>query len=346
MLTRRAIFGSLVSIGGMPAASAEPALPVDEWRSFKSRFVSDDGRIVDNGNGGVSHSEGQGWGLLFAVAAEDQASFDLILGWTARVLRRPSDSLHAWRYLPDGTPPVPDLNNATDGDLFIACALIRAGRAWGRPDHLRAAAAIGHDILRLLVRRVGPLTVLLPGVQGFESKDTVVVNPSYYAFPMITEVANLVPSSQWDRLKADGRALIERGRFGRRALPPDWLQIRKLDIGLAPAPGWPPRFSYDAVRVPLWWLWQRLPAGPALESVRQFWSPTPANKVPAWVDLETDEVASYPATLGIIAIMHLIRLGMDNSGAQNTISVATATNYYDAALIMLSRIAERDMDRN
>jgi endoglucanase len=280
---------------------------------------------------------------MFAAAAQDQASFDLILGWTTRVLRRPHDALHAWRYVPNGQPSVPDLNNATDGDFFIATALIQAGRMWARHDHLLAAAAIGHDILRLLIRQVGPFTVLLPGVQGFETRDAVIVNPSYYAFPMMAALAAIVPSQRWEHLQRDGRALIEQGRFGPLALPPDWLQIGKASAALSPAVGWPPRFSYDAVRVPLWWLWQRLPVGPAIQAVRQFWSAPPPDAVPAWINLETNEVAPYPATPGIVAIMRLMRLMTGGPDGRRAPSLADATNYYDAALILLSRIAEQEI---
>ena len=37
----------------------DPAL----WQGYKARFLAPEGRIVDNGNGGVSHSEGQGYGI-------------------------------------------------------------------------------------------------------------------------------------------------------------------------------------------------------------------------------------------------------------------------------------------
>jgi endoglucanase len=343
VLNRRALLGGLAASGMIVKSRADSAHVDDEWRSFKSRFLSQDGRIIDTGNGGESHSEGQGWGLLFAVAAQDQASFDLILDWTARTLRRPNDTLHAWRYVPKDQPSVRDLNNAIDGDMFIATALSRAGRLWGRPDLLLAAAAIGRDILRLLIRQIGPFMVLLPGIEGFDSTDAIVVNPSYYAFPMMTELAKIVPSPQWERLQADGRTLIEQGRFGRWSLPPDWLRIGKTDAALSPAPGWPPRFSYDAIRVPLWWIWQRLPAGPAIRSVEEFWSAPPPNVAPAWVDLKTNDVAPYGATLGTLAIMRLMRLAAGGPAELSGPVVSNSTNYYDASLILLSHIAEQEI---
>jgi endo-1,4-beta-D-glucanase Y len=341
-LHRRALLGGFVASGTIATSRADPMRHADEWQSFKSRFLSKDGRIIDTGNGGESHSEGQGWGLLFAVTAQDQASFDLILDWTARVLRRPNDALHAWRYVPKDQRPVQDLNNAVDGDMFIATALIRAGRLWGRPDHLLTAAAIGRDILRLMVRSVGAFMVMLPGIEGFETADEIIVNPSYYAFPMMSELAKIVPSQLWDRLQRDGRTLIERGRFGRWSLPPDWLRIGKADTALSPAPGWPPRFSYDAVRVPLWWIWQKLPAGPAIRSLGQFWSAPPLNVVPAWVDLKTNDVAPYAATPGIIALLRLVRLAAGEPTEPRGPTISDSVDYYNASLILLSQIAEQE----
>jgi endoglucanase len=336
---RRDLLGAVAWLGGSAQIAAEPVIPKTEWDAFVSRFVSDDGRVVDTGNDGVSHSEGQGWGMLFAIAANDRVTFDRMLAWTARTLRRPSDALHAWRFVPNDKPSVKDLNNALDGDLFIAAALARAGRLWGRPDHLRAAAAIGRDILRLLVRNIGPLTVLLPGIEGFENREAIILNPSYYAFPMITEIARLVPSSQWDRIQKDARTLIEQARFGAWSLPPDWLSIAKADGARSPAPNWPPRFSFDAVRVPLWWVWQRLPFGPAMQSIERVWTSWPPEAVPAWVDLETNSVAQFPATPGMAAIMRLTRIAGGHAVDDVPASVASVTEYYDAALILLARLA-------
>ena len=343
-LKRRAFLGSFtLSATSQRGLAYSPISFPGEWHSFKSRFLSKDGRIVDTGNGGISHSEGQGWGLLFAVAAQDQESFDLILNWTAQNLRRSTDALHAWRYVPLDQPPVKDANNAADGDMFIATALIRAGRLWGRPDHLLAAAAIGRDILRLLVKNVGPFTVLLPGLDGFETKTAIVINPSYYAFPMMSELAKVVPSGQWDRLQQDGRTLIEKGRFGRWLLPPDWLRIAKKDANLSLAPEFPPRFSYDAIRVPLWWVWQKLPPGPAIQAIDAFWRETPSNVIPAWVDLRTNEAAPYQATPGVVAISRLVRLACSGQASTDAIVVSDSKSYYDASLVLLSHLAEREM---
>lgn len=169
-LSRRGALAGAAAALAAPthSALAMPALPDDlhEWEAFKRRFLDPSGRVIDTGNGGCSHTEGQGWGMLFAVAFDDPDTFDLLYGWTSRHLRRGYDALHSWRYQPNAPVPVADRNNATDGDISIAAALWRASRRWNRPDCARVAASMARDILALLVTRAGPRTVLLPGVRA------------------------------------------------------------------------------------------------------------------------------------------------------------------------------------
>ncbi len=335
MPSRRTVV--LAPLAGL-ATLAPEAAPA-EWDAFKARFLHPDGRIVDTGNGGVSHTEGQGWGLLFAVAFDDPAAFKAILDWTTRTLRRSRDALHSWRYVPGAANRVADTNNATDGDLFIAMALSRAARRWSCPDHAATAAAIVRDILRLLVRRAGPWTLLLPGVQGFETEQAFTLNPSYYAFPALQELAVRTQHPLWDDVRSDGLALMRDGRFGRWMLPPDWLQISRTDGTLEPAGKWPPRFSYDAVRVPLYLSWAGQTPADVGEAFRTYWDQQiPA--LPAWVDLITGAVAPYAAPPGMQAVGTLLNTPATVLELPVEFpSVAAAPDYYSAALTLLVRIA-------
>ncbi len=319
--------------------------PIDraDWQDFRARFLAADGRVIDTGNGGVSHSEGQGYGLLFAQYADDQASFDRILAWTRTNLGCRGDALHAWRYQPFVPQKVADRNNATDGDLLIALALSRAAARWGRPDHARAAAAIGADVLRLLVCQAGGRWLLLPGAAGFRTGGGVIVNPSYYVFPALAALASLVPSPVWDGLQRDGLGLIGQGRFGRWALPPDWLAVGS-DGSLAPATGWPARFSFDAIRVPLNLAWAGAEGVPAQTAFAAYWSGFGGALPPAWVDLQTGALAPYPAPLGFQAVSRLIWPATTAvaTGRGGFPPVALARDYYSAALILLSRVASRE----
>ena len=68
------------------------------WTAWKARFVTDAGRVVDTGNQGISHSEGQGFGMLLAVAANDRPTFERIWGWTRANRMVRDDQLLAWRW--------------------------------------------------------------------------------------------------------------------------------------------------------------------------------------------------------------------------------------------------------
>lgn len=48
------------------------------WAQYKHRFLLPEGRIIDTGNHNVSHSEGQGFGMLLAVYNNDRPTFDLL----------------------------------------------------------------------------------------------------------------------------------------------------------------------------------------------------------------------------------------------------------------------------
>jgi endoglucanase len=321
------------------ASPRTAAASTEAWTRFRDRFVTADGRVLDTGNGGVSHSEGQGWGLLLAVAFDDRATFRLLHGWTRRMLARPSDALSAWRYRPGHVPPVDDPNNATDGDLYIAWALARAGRRWGDPALTAAAATIARDLLRLLTREVagGRWLVLLPGVAGFEDARRTVLNPSYMVFPAYGALDQVLPDPRWARLTADGLSLLRHARFGRWGLPPDWLAVGRGDGALAPAEGWPPRFSFDAVRVPLLLAWAGRRQEPAAQAALRFWTDPSFAAPPAWADLRTDAVAGYPASGGVAAIASLV------AGRPFVAALAPSDDYYASALKMLAGVAVNDI---
>jgi endoglucanase len=310
-----------------------------DWEAFRDRFILPDGRVVDTGNGDISHTEGQGWGLLFAEYFDDAGTFDRILAWTSRVLRRPDDALHAWRYRPGDAHPVSDTNNATDGDLFIAWALARAARRWGAMDHALAAGNIARDVLRLLTVRLDGRLVLLPGVNGFQRPAALVLNPSYYVFPAFAPLEALAPSPAWAELRGHGQWLIEQGRFGPWMLPPDWLLVSRASFDLAPAPPWPPRCSYDAIRVPLYLAWAGL-SGPAMGAFAAFYAPRDGALPPAWVNLQTQAEAPYAAPPGMLAVARIATAVSTASLAPIDFpAVAEAPDYYSAALILLARIA-------
>ena len=306
------------------------------WEQFRTRFIQADGRVVDTGNKGVSHTEGQGLGMLFAVTFNDRATFDRIWAWTSANLTRPGDALHAWRYVPGAPCPVADTNNASDGDIYIAGALVRAAVLWREPRYLSAAATITRDLLSLCVKEIGGRTVLLPGAYGFVKAGYAEVNLSYYVFPLLADLQGAFPSARLSRVIEDGRKLVAEAQFGRRRLPPDWLAVAS-NGALSVAPGRPARFSFDAIRVPLFAAWAGNAAAD-LGRFRAFWGAQPG-KAPAWVDLETDALAPYTACRGVAAIAAVVA-GCGGHAARPTMpGLAGDDDYYSAALNVLARVA-------
>ena len=112
------------------------------YRTFVERFVQADGRVIDYSTPAQqTTSEGQSYGLFFALVANDRATFDRLLGWTrtnlagnqfdAQNMRLPS---WQWGRKPDGSYGVLDPNSASDSDLWIAYDLLQAGRLWHDAD--------------------------------------------------------------------------------------------------------------------------------------------------------------------------------------------------------------------
>ena len=311
-----------------------------EWLSYKARFLGTTGRIVDTGNARVSHSEGQGWGMLLAEAYRDREAFGRIWRWTDSSLGREGTALHPWKWVPETATAVPDPNNASDGDLLIAWALERAGRRWREPELLDAARRIAVEIRAGLVTTTGGRTVLLPGSKGFVREDGVVVNLSYYVFPAFAALERLVPASEWSRVRQDGLDLIDDARFGRWGLPPDWLRLGKNGV-LQPAPEWPARFGYDAIRIPLYLVWGGFGKPERLAAFRAFWRQYKAAKQqPSWASLGDNTTASYPASSGFAAVAQLVEAVLTrrpSAGGPSLIS--ESDDYYSASLVLLANTA-------
>jgi endoglucanase len=333
-LSRRLVLGTGVCLSSLlfdGCVRADGAHGFD-WSQFKSTYLAPDGRIIDTGNGGVSHSEGQSYGLIFAQAADDHEAFGRIWSWTQANLKRPTDSLFAWRYDAAATPPVADHNNATDGDIMIAWALLRAGKQWRNADYLKASEDVRASILRILVKPIGKRSVLLPGVEGFDVGDNVIVNPSYYIWPALDAFEAEDGKSIWGDIIKGGQELLEGARFGASNLTPDWIEITPANT-VFPAVGHEPRFGFDAVRVPLYLAWTA--RSQLVEPFKTYWKLLLTNNsvIPAWIDLNTGTVANYPLSTGGLELARFV-VGL-SPGPPNK----SKQDYYSSALGHLTSLA-------
>ena len=185
----------------------------------------------------------------------------------------------------------------------------------------------------------------MPAVDGFDKPSALVVNPSYYLFPALRRFAAELPDQRWDRLWSDGVALFRSARFGSYGLPADWLSLTRDGRSVVLADAWPARYSFDAVRLPLYMMWAGLQNEPAVDAADTFWTKNGGPSAPAWTDLRTGAMAPYNLNSGMDAIRLLVRARHGLRSVELP-PVAHASDYYAGALTMLAHAAAWQADFN
>lgn len=226
------------------------------WENFKTRFISEGGRVIDPSTAALATtSEGQSYALLFALIANDRAQFAKILEWTENNLAEGdlTARLPAWLWgrRDNGSWGVMDANAASDADLWIAYALAEAGRLWMVPKYTALAQLIADRVLReetLVVQGLG--RVLLPGPVGFRPEPGVVrLNPSYLPIQLLRRFAELFPHPDWKLLLRTSVEVLHRS--APQGFAPDWV-IYRSDTGFQLDAESKGEGSYNAIRVYLW----------------------------------------------------------------------------------------------
>lgn len=318
------------------ALGVSQAGAADGWSTFKTRFMTADGRIQDTGNKNVSHTEGQGFAMLMAVWYNDRSGFDSLWRWTQNNLSNPANGLFYWKYIPGASDPVSDRNNASDGDVLIAWALLKAGNKWGDNGYLQASDRLQKAIIKRNVIVYAGRTIMLPGAQGFNKTSYVILNPSYFIFPAWRDFAARSHLQVWNKLISDGQQLLSGMRFGDSGLPLDWVALN-ADGSMAPATAWPPRFSYDAIRIPLYLHWYD-PQSLQLVPFQRFWMSFQRLQTPAWIDVMSNEKAPYNMAGGLLAVRDLT---LDDTGYLND-QLNSSEDYYSSSLHLLTWLALKD----
>lgn len=313
------------------------------WAGWQAAFLMPDGRVVDNGNGSISHSEGQGYGMLLAVIANDRRAFEKIYGWTRMNMMTRIDGLASWKWEPGKAPNITDPNNASDGDLLIAWALFEAAKRWSLPDWQNDAV----QLVTALDQKVGIRSalgrVMLPGVDGFTEahrhveEDGPVVNPSYWIFPALERLQRAAPKVDWEGYRAGGYTLIRAARFGSAGLSTEWVSLKQ---GMAaPAKGFPPKFSYNAVRIPLYLAWAKRDAKDLLQPYVAHY----VNNGGKVFEYDTVTNANGPemADPGYRTIFALAKCAYDGEQIPVGLRSVSFDRYYSATLHMLALAAAR-----
>lgn len=230
------------------AVFAAPAGAWELWDQFKATNLTPEGRVVDYSEAKlITTSEGQSYGMFFALVANDKKAFDEMFAWTEKNL---GENQPAWLWgIPDGTPngtgKILDTNNATDSDMWIAYCLIEAARIWNDPSYLPKADGYLAK-LKELVRDVPTVgKVILPGRVGFEEKGVITINPSYYPPHILRRFADYDP--YWlPVLEGSINAMV---RCSPSGVAPDWAKFDAQGRLVDPQKM---EGSYNAIRTYLW----------------------------------------------------------------------------------------------
>ncbi|KIH81805.1 cellulose synthase complex periplasmic endoglucanase BcsZ [Pseudomonas batumici] len=232
------------------------------WKNYAERFVQKDGRLLGSSmDPNQSSSEGQAYGMFFALVGNDPLTFETLWHWTRDNMAGANIAQNLpgwlWGLTSTGTWSVLDSNSASDADLWIAYALLEADRLWHKPEYRSDAQRILNNLDKTLVRTIPGLgKMLLPGPVGYEHPDQLWrFNASYMPIPLLRRFSRESPSGAWKEIAESTAKMIADKNMNRFGFVPDWVGYRGTDVNkgmfvvdkFTSAQG-----SYDAIRTYLW----------------------------------------------------------------------------------------------
>jgi len=320
-----------------PRGTAHPLWPL--WQAWSAAFLDFSGRVIDVPQARASHSEGQGYGMLLAAEFGDADAFRRMADWTHANLAIRPDNLLAWRWLPDTPERVPDLNNASDGDLFYAWALLRGAERFNAPDWRARAIGVAADLARKCVAsrpdRPGA-PILLPAEYGFLSESGIVFNPSYIMPRALRALSSATGDEQFGRIAETGLALM--AELAANGLVPDWLELTVA--GYRPAEGFSQHAGYEAIRVPLFLTWSGEHDHPALRRAANAMALAPEGVAGTVIDASTGSIIEVSPDPGYRAVAALASCAA-GGGIGAAIPPFTQNQpYYPATLHLFTMLAQ------
>ena len=219
---------------------------------FFERYVNGDGRVVRHDQDGDTVSEGQAYAMLIAAATGERERFDSVWNWAKKNLMQPNGLL-AWRWQ-DGK--VADPQPASDADLDAARALAVASHRFDDKRYSEEARALAKAIADHQVAYPGGGPALLVAGPWATGTSPYYINPSYHSPRAEQQLAKLTDDKRWPEMLVRQRQIVDAliGTGDKVTLPSDWATVADDgSVVAAPAPGKKdaPRYSYDAVRLPI-----------------------------------------------------------------------------------------------
>ncbi|ETW10658.1 cellulase [Roseivivax marinus] len=275
--------------------------------------------------------------MLLATIMGDRRTFERMDVWTRVNLGIRSDELLAWRWLPDTIEHVPDLNNASDGDLFRAWALLLASRRFEIPEYRELSGAIAFDLANSCIFTTEdgePL--LMPASEGFTTERGLIFNPCYSMPLAMTELAT---EFELPVLARAARNSVEIARqLADGGVVPDWVEIAQGELIE------PEGFSYDsgfeAMRLPLFLIWSGLGDHPAVKRYADAQARAPEGTVATVINRSSGDIVSTSREAGYKSIAALSACTANNRIGSEIPPYAENEPYYPSTLQLFAMIAQ------
>jgi endo-1,4-beta-D-glucanase Y len=182
---------------------------------------------------------------------------------------------------------------------------------------------------------------MLPAVTGFSEEDRPdgpIINLSYYVFPALARLPLVAPELDWTGIAQTGLDLLKVTRFGPSRLPSDWISARNGDF--KPADGFPPQFSYNSIRIPLYMIWAGIGDWEHYRDIYA-WAAKRRGSLNV-VDVKTGADAERFVENGYSSIGSLLLCAIDQAPLPSDFATPRDNdNYYPATLHLLSIAAAR-----
>ncbi|WP_082714906.1 glycosyl hydrolase family 8 [Falsirhodobacter sp. alg1] len=331
MIKRRNFLAGAAALSAAPGA-VHAAVPTDgDWGAWCAAHLQDSGRVVDGPQGHISHSEGQGYGLLLAQAHGDRAAFEAMEAWTRTHLATRQDALMSWKWAPGDDPVWVDWHNATDGDLFRAWALLRAERDSGWQGYRQKAIEIARDIAALCLAadpRAADQPLILPGAEAAGDPAKVIFNPSYVMSRALRELGEAAGEPRLLQAADHGETML--AELAATGLLPNWVDV--TPEGYEPPRDHDLKWGYDALRIPLYLCWSGRAAHPAVAVALRLMGTDPdrvtVESTPDGRVLEANDGAGFRAIRSFASC--------------RTVSGAICGDYYADSLLLMAKVAARE----
>ncbi len=281
------------------------SLQNDSWQEYKDKFIQKDGRVIDYMNADITHTEAIGYALYFSQHFNDKKTFSLIYTWYKNNIKINEHNLPGWKWgkAEDDSWKMLDLNSASDANLWIAYSLLLMDNKEENKRYKNEADFLLKNIKLSQIKKVNSKFYLLPGENGFLNKNTLVLNPSYMLFEIFEYLAKYENAKIWQELIESSQELLQKERFSKLQLNPDWLilDIKSDKFSLDKEK---PTFSYDAIRIPLNIMRSSLPSNEKkklLEPYINYVFMMRYNTLGS-VDLDAGTISIYDLSFGHLAI--------------------------------------------